>query len=64
MDARNESNTDRAAKEAGGVVLTEQQQKRRRARNLAIGLAVVLFMSLIYVVTLVKLGGAASHPPV
>jgi hypothetical protein len=46
-----------------GVVLTDAQQKSRRARNVAIGLAVALFITLIYVVTLVKLSGVASHPP-
>jgi len=40
----------------------ERRERSKRARNLAIGLAVGLFMTLIYVVTLVKLGNAA-HPP-
>lgn len=45
-----------------GVVLSEEQLKRRRWRNYAIGLAVLLFIALIYVVTIVRLGGA-SHSP-
>ncbi|HXY58218.1 MAG TPA: hypothetical protein VEH76_06530 [Methylocystis sp.] len=49
--------------EAKGVVLSEEQLKRRRLRNYAIGLAVVLFMALIYAVTIIRLGGGASHPP-
>jgi len=46
-----------------GVVLTEEQAKRRRARNWAIALAVGLFMILIYVITIVRLGGAVARPP-
>ena len=46
-----------------GVVLTPEQEKSRRARNVAIGLAVAGFIALFYVVTIVKLGGAAAQPP-
>jgi hypothetical protein len=49
--------------EAKGVALSEEQAKRRRLRNYAIGLAVILFMALIYAVTIIRLGGGASHPP-
>lgn len=45
-------------KEEGGVVLTPEQARSRRARNIAIGVAVALFVALFYVVTIVKLGGA------
>lgn len=54
---------DRDSGEAKGVVLSEEQAKRRRLRNYAIGLAVILFMALIYAVTIIRLGGGASHPP-
>lgn len=47
-----------------GVVLTPEQAKRRRARNWAIAAAVGLFMVLIYVITIVRLGGAVARPPV
>jgi len=47
-----------------GVVLTPEQVKSRRARNIAIGLAVGLFIALFYVVTIVKLGSAVTRPPV
>lgn len=47
----------------GRVVLTEEQEKSRRARNIAIALALGAFIVLFYVVTIVKLGGAAPHPP-
>ncbi|HEY8064489.1 MAG TPA: hypothetical protein VIF40_07130 [Methylosinus sp.] len=40
-----------------GVVLTAEQAKSRRARNIAIGVAVALFVALFYFVTIVKLGG-------
>ncbi|WP_159730426.1 hypothetical protein [Methylosinus sp. Ce-a6] len=40
-----------------GVVLTPEQEKSRRARNIAIGVAVALFVALFYFVTIVKLGG-------
>jgi hypothetical protein len=40
-----------------GVVLTQEQAKSRRARNIAIGVAVALFVALFYFVTIVKLGG-------
>jgi capsular polysaccharide biosynthesis protein len=34
----------------------------RRKRNIAIALGVGLFMAMIYVVTIVKLGVASRHP--
>jgi hypothetical protein len=46
-----------------GLVLSEEQLKRRRLRNYAIGLAVLLFIVLIYVVTLVRLGHGAGPSP-
>jgi hypothetical protein len=46
-----------------GVVLSEAQLKSRRLRNYAIGLAVLSFIVLIYVVTIVRLGQGAGHPP-
>lgn len=57
------SETPKDQADRAGVVLTPEQQKSRRARNVAIGLAVALFMVLIYVITIVRLGGAVSHPP-
>ncbi|HYA81534.1 MAG TPA: hypothetical protein VED87_11460 [Methylocystis sp.] len=54
---------DRNSGEAKGVVLSAEQAKRRRLRNYAIGLAVILFMALIYAVTIIRLGGGAGHPP-
>lgn len=57
---------DHASNESGddkGVVLTPEQEKSRRARSVAIGLAVAAFIALFYVVTIVKLGGAAAQPP-
>lgn len=42
-----------------GVVLTREQAKSRRARNVAIGVAVALFVAFFYFVTIVKLGGNA-----
>jgi hypothetical protein len=45
-------------KDRGGIVLTPEQEKSRRARNVAIGVAIALFIALFYVVTIVKLGGA------
>jgi len=42
---------------------TEAQMKARRSRNLAIGLALGVFVVLVYVVSIVKLGpGAFSGP--
>lgn len=39
-----------------GIVLTPEQERSRRNRNIAIGLAIGLFVVLIFVVTLAKLG--------
>jgi hypothetical protein len=50
--------------EKDGIVLTPAQEKNRRARNVAIGVAIALFMALFYLVTIVKLGGAVARPPV
>jgi hypothetical protein len=47
--------------ETEGVILTKEQTQSRRARNIAIGLAVALFVGLFYVVTIVKLSGAVAQ---
>ncbi len=47
--------------EQEGVILTKEQTQSRRARNIAIGLAVALFVGLFYVVTIVKLSGAVAQ---
>ena len=39
-----------------GVKLTEAQKKARRSRSVAIALALVAFVVIMYVVTMVKLG--------
>ena len=44
-----------------GVKLTPLQAKRRRQRNLAIGLALLGFVVLFYLITLVKLGTGTHH---
>lgn len=46
-----------------GYELTPAQEKRRRARNIAIALSIGAVIVLFYVITLVRLGGAVSHPP-
>ena len=46
-----------------GIVLTPQQQRSRRLRNIAIGLAVAIFVGLIYVVTIAKLGSHVLDRP-
>ena len=56
--------TPNGSREETGIVLTPEQLKSRRARNVAIGLAVAAFIALLYVVTIVKLGGAVARPPV
>jgi hypothetical protein len=49
--------------ERPGVTLTPEQQKSRRLRNIAIGLAIGLFVILFYVVTIVKLGPGVLNRP-
>jgi len=44
------------ANEQAGITLTPAQQKSRNRRNLAIGLAVGVFILLVYFVTIAKLG--------
>jgi hypothetical protein len=48
---------DDSGREPDGIVLTPEQAKSRKARNIAIGIAVALFVALFYFVTIVKLGG-------
>jgi hypothetical protein len=52
-----ERRPNEGARETEGIVLTPEQAKSRRARNIAIGVAVALFVALFYFVTIVKLGG-------
>jgi hypothetical protein len=46
-----------------GVRLTEQQLRARRARSIAIALALGAFVIVIFVVTIVKLGGNVLTRP-
>lgn len=46
-----------------GIVLTPEQQRSRRNRNIAIGLAIGLFVILIFIVTLAKLGANILNRP-
>ena len=47
----------------GGIRLTEQQLRARRSRSIAIALALGAFVVVIFVVTLVKLGGNVLTRP-
>ncbi len=40
--------------------LSDEQKRQRRRRNVALGLVLGGFIVLVYIVTLVKLGGGAS----
>ena len=57
-DAMNE-----VQKPAEGIRLTEQQLRARRNRSIAIALALGAFVIVIFVVTLVKLGGNVLTRP-
>ena len=46
-----------------GIRLTEQQLRARRSRSIAIALALGAFVLVIFVVTLVKLGGNVLTRP-
>jgi hypothetical protein len=46
-----------------GITLTEQQLRARRARSIAIALALGAFAIVIFVVTIVKLGGNVLTRP-
>jgi hypothetical protein len=48
---------DEMPKPEGGIRLTEQQLRARRSRSIAIALALGAFVVVIFLVTLVKLGG-------
>ena len=45
-----------------GIVLTEEQKRRRRGRSIAIALALLVFVALIFAVTLVKGPGVLVRP--
>ena len=45
-----------------GIVLTKEQMRRRRARSIAIAWALVVFVVLIFAVTLVKGPGVLIRP--
>ena len=46
-----------------GIVLTPEQRRSRRLRNIAVGLAIALFVVLIYAVTIAKLGSGVLERP-
>ena len=46
-----------------GIVLTDEQKRRRRARSIAIALSLGVFVVLLYVVTIVKLGPGVLNRP-
>lgn len=43
---------------------TPDAAKARRGRNIALALGLVLFVILIFVVTIVRLGGEVAHRPI
>lgn len=42
---------------------SEVDAKARRGRNIALALGLVLFVALVFVVTIVRLGGNVAHRP-
>jgi site-specific recombinase len=54
---------DEMPKPEGGIRLTEQQLRARRSRSIAIALALGAFVVVIFLVTLVKLGGNVLTRP-
>ena len=42
---------------------TDAQAKARRSRNVAIGVALAVFVVLVYIASIVKLGGAVVNRP-
>ena len=49
-------------KSAQGQANAEAAKKARDGRNIALGLGLVAFVILVFVVTLVRLGGNVAHP--
>ncbi|MEM7123866.1 MAG: hypothetical protein AAF563_21500 [Pseudomonadota bacterium] len=45
--------------QTGAMQLTDEQKRQRRRRNIALGLVLGGFIVLVYIVTLVKLGGSS-----
>lgn len=45
------------------VELTERQKKARRSRSIALGLVLVAFVVIMYIVTLVKMGPGILNRP-
>ncbi|MDI1364661.1 MAG: hypothetical protein PSX79_07320 [bacterium] len=43
------------------LVETDAAQKARKARNIALGLGLLAFVILIFVVTVVRIGGNVAH---
>jgi len=62
MTIANEAMDD-APKVETGIRLTEQQLRARRSRSIAIALALGAFVVVIFMVTLVKLGGNVLTRP-
>jgi hypothetical protein len=54
---------DEMPKPESGIRLTEQQLRARRSRSIAIALALGAFVVVIFLVTLVKLGGNVLTRP-
>jgi hypothetical protein len=54
---------DDGPKQETGIRLSEQQLRARRSRSIAIALALGAFVVVIFVVTLVKLGGNVLMRP-
>ena len=46
-----------------GIVLTPEQRRSRKLRNIAIGVAIGVFVALIYFVTIAKLGSNVLRRP-
>jgi hypothetical protein len=54
--------TDPRDEEQDGIVLTDAQRRARRSRSIAIAVALVAFVILFYVMTLVKGPGVLVRP--
>lgn len=56
-----DSDIDKKAAPMEGVLLTPEELKQRKQRNLAIALGLFAFIVIVFVVTIVRIGGSVAE---
>lgn len=63
-ESQNRIEAEGQAKETSSVTLTPAEMKARKGRNLAIALGLFIFVALVFIITLARLGANVLNRPI